>query len=187
MTLQRLPMLMTWARIFLIPVFALIYYLPFDWAHFAAMLVFVLAAITDWLDGFLARRFNATSRLGAFLDPVADKLIVAVALIVVAVEYQHWIVTLSTIVIIMREMTVSALREWMAQHQLSEVVAVSKTGKYKTTFQLIALALLIYGGNLFGMPWVEVGLILLIIATFLTVLSLWQYGHAAWPAIKPHL
>jgi CDP-diacylglycerol--glycerol-3-phosphate 3-phosphatidyltransferase len=187
MTLQQLPMLMTWARIFLIPVFLLIYYLPFDWAHFAAMLVFVLAAITDWLDGFLARRYNATSQLGAFLDPVADKLIVAVALIVVAIEYQDWIVTLSTIVIIMREMAVSALREWMAQHKLSEVVAVSKTGKYKTTFQLIALAMLIYGGTLFGVPWVDLGLMLLIVAAFLTLLSLWQYARAAWPAIKPHL
>ena len=187
MNVQNLPMMMTWSRVFLIPIFLVIYYLPFHWAHFAAMVVFVLAASKDWLDGFLARRYNATSKLGAFLDPVADKLIVAVALVVIAVDYQLWIVTLATIIIILREMAVSALREWMAFHQLSEVVAVSKTGKYKTTFQLIALALLIYGGNLFGMPWVEVGLILLIIATFLTVLSLWQYGRAAWPAIKPHL
>lgn len=187
MNLQNIPMLMTWARVFLIPVFLVIYYLPFEWAHFSAMVVFVIAAITDWLDGYLARRYNAISKLGAFLDPVADKLIVAVALIVVAVEYQHWVVTLATIIIIMREMAVSALREWMAFHQLSDVVAVSKTGKYKTTFQLIALSILIYGGQLFGVPWIEIGFMLLIIATFLTVLSLWQYARGAWTAIQPHL
>lgn len=184
MSLKNIPMAITWMRIALIPVFLWVYYLPFDWAHFFAMIVFVLAAVTDWLDGFLARRFNATSPLGAFLDPVADKLIVAVALIVIAVEYQHWIVTLAAIVIIMREMAVSALREWMAAQQLSDVVAVSKMGKYKTTFQLIALSLLIYGGSLFGVPWVTLGLIFLALATLLTVVSLLQYITAAWPKVS---
>jgi CDP-diacylglycerol--glycerol-3-phosphate 3-phosphatidyltransferase len=180
MTLQQLPMAMTWARVFLIPVFALVYYLPFTYASFIAMLIFVFAAMTDWLDGYLARRFNATSRFGAFLDPVADKLIVAVALIVVAVDYQHWVVTLATIIIIMREMAVSALREWMAENNMSDVVAVSKIGKYKTTFQLIALAMLIYGGGLFGVPWALFGMVLLVIATVLTLWSLIQYAIAAW-------
>ncbi|HEY9018868.1 CDP-diacylglycerol--glycerol-3-phosphate 3-phosphatidyltransferase [Thiomicrospira sp.] len=187
MTLQQLPMTITWIRVLLIPVFLVVYYLPFEMAHFSAMVIFVIAALTDWLDGYLARRFQATSRFGAFLDPVADKLIVAVALVVVAVDYQNWIVTLATIIIIMREMAVSALREWMAESKLSDVVAVSKMGKYKTTFQLIALSFLIYGGELFGVPWVELGLILLIVATFLTVLSLWNYAKAAWPAIKSGL
>lgn len=180
MTLKQLPMAMTWARVFLIPVFVLVYYLPFTYSSLVAMLIFVFAAMTDWLDGYLARRFNATSRFGAFLDPVADKLIVAVALIVVAVDYQHWIVTLAAIIIIMREMAVSALREWMAEHNKSEAVAVSMIGKYKTTFQLIALALLIYGGQLFGVPWVEIGLVMLVMATLLTLWSLVQYGFSAW-------
>lgn len=183
MSIKQLPMTITWLRVFLIPVFLVVYYLPFEAANFSAMVIFVIAAITDWLDGYLARRFEATSRFGAFLDPVADKLIVAVALVVIAVDYQHWIVTLATIIIIMREMAVSALREWMAEHKLSDVVAVSKMGKYKTTFQLIALSMLIYGGQLFGVPWVEIGLMLLIVATFLTVLSLWQYARAAWPTV----
>lgn len=184
MNMQNLPMIITWIRVILIPVFLVVYYLPYEHARFAAMVIFGLAAITDWLDGFLARRYNATTPFGAFLDPVADKLIVAAALIVVAVEYQNWLITLATLIIIMREMAVSALREWMAQRQMSDVVAVSKTGKYKTTFQLFALGMLIYGGQLFGVPWADLGLILLIVATFLTVLSLWQYAKAAWPAIK---
>ncbi len=180
MTLKQLPMAITWTRVFLIPVFLIIYYLPIDHSNFIAMLIFVIAAMTDWLDGYLARRFNATSRFGAFLDPVADKLIVAVALIVVAVEYQHWIVTMAAIIIIMREMAVSALREWMAEHNRSNAVAVSNIGKYKTTFQLIALAMLIYGGQLFGVPWVQLGLVMLVIATLLTLWSLAQYGLSAW-------
>ncbi|WFE68363.1 CDP-diacylglycerol--glycerol-3-phosphate 3-phosphatidyltransferase [Thiomicrospira sp. R3] len=184
MTLQQLPMAITWSRVFLIPVFLIIYYLPLQYSSFIAMLVFVIAAMTDWLDGYLARRFNATSRFGAFLDPVADKLIVAVALIVVAVEYQHWIVTLAAIIIIMREMAVSALREWMAEHNMSDVVAVSLVGKYKTTFQLIALAMLIYGGELLGVPWVAIGLIMLVIATTLTLWSLVEYGLSAWKTMS---
>lgn len=184
MTLKKLPMIITWTRVILIPVFLVIYYLPYEHAHFTAMIVFGLAAITDWLDGYIARRYNASTPFGAFLDPVADKLIVIAALVVVAIEYQHWIITASALIIIMREVTVSALREWMAQRQLSDVIAVSNTGKYKTTFQLFALGMLVYGGQLFGVPWTEFGFILLILATFLTVLSLWQYSKAAWPTIK---
>jgi CDP-diacylglycerol--glycerol-3-phosphate 3-phosphatidyltransferase len=184
MKLQNLPMSITWLRVALIPLFVLIYYLPFESARLAAMLVFVIAAVTDWLDGFLARRLNATSKFGAFLDPVADKLIVTVALVMVAVEYQDLLITLATIVIIMREVAVSALREWMAQQKLSDVVAVSTIGKYKTTFQLVALAMLIYGGSLFGVPWATIGFGLLIIAALLTLWSFLQYSIAAWPKLK---
>jgi len=184
MKLQDLPMSITWLRVALIPLFVLIYYLPFEGARFVAMLVFVIAALTDWLDGYLARRLDATSKFGAFLDPVADKLIVAVALVMVAVEYQDLLITLAAIVIIMREVAVSALREWMAQQKLSDVVAVSRIGKYKTTFQLVALAMLIYGGSLFGVPWAIIGLGLLIIAALLTLWSFVQYSIAAWPKLK---
>ncbi|AHF01259.1 CDP-diacylglycerol--glycerol-3-phosphate 3-phosphatidyltransferase [Thiomicrospira aerophila AL3] len=184
MKLQDLPMSITWLRVALIPLFILIYYLPFETARFVAMLVFVIAALTDWLDGYLARRLDATSKFGAFLDPVADKLIVAVALVMVAVEYQDLLITLAAIVIIMREVAVSALREWMAQQKLSDVVAVSKIGKYKTTFQLVALAMLIYGGNLFGVPWPTMGFGLLMLAALLTLWSFVQYSIAAWPKLR---
>lgn len=183
MKLQDLPIAITWLRVALIPLFVLIYYLPFEGARFTAMVVFVIAALTDWLDGYLARRLEATSPFGAFLDPVADKLIVAVALVMVAVEYQNLFITLATMVIILREVAVSALREWMAQQELSDLVAVSNIGKYKTTFQLVALAMLIYGGSLFGVPWAGLGFILLLVAALLTIWSFVQYSLAAWPRL----
>ncbi len=183
MSLQSLPMMMTWSRVLLIPVFLICYYAPIDDARFWAGLAFMIAAITDWFDGFLARKLNVSSKLGAFLDPVADKLIVAAALIVVAVEYQNIWVTLSAIVIMMREVSISALREWMAENNAREVVAVSNLGKVKTASQLAALTWLLYGGELWGVDWGTLGFPMLYFAAILTIITWYQYGRAALPVI----
>ncbi len=182
-----LPMLMTWMRVLLIPVFIALYYLPIEDARFWSALAFMVAAITDWLDGFLARRFQQTSKLGAFVDPVADKLAVGAALIMVAVEYQHVWVTLSAIVIIMRELAISGLREWMAEHQVRDVVAVSRLGKWKTALQLAALTWLLYGGTLWGIDWGALGLPALYVAAALTLVTWVEYMRAAWPHLKSTL
>lgn len=177
-------MLMTWARVALIPVFLICYFSPIPDARFWAGLAFMIAAITDWFDGFFARKLNVSSKLGAFLDPVADKLIVSAALIVVSVEYQNLWVTLSAIVIMMREISISALREWMAENNAREVVAVSKLGKIKTASQLAALTWLIYGGSLWGINWGELGFPMLYFAAVLTIITWWQYSVAALPVLK---
>lgn len=183
MTLQSLPMIMTWSRVALIPVFLICYYAPIEEARFWAGLAFMVAAITDWFDGYLARKLNVSSKLGAFLDPVADKLIVAAALIVVAVEYQNIWVTLSAIVIMMREISISALREWMAENNARDVVAVSSLGKIKTASQLAALTWLLYGGELWGVDWEALGFPMLYFSAVLTVITWYQYGRAALPVM----
>lgn len=183
MTLQSLPMIMTWSRVALIPVFLVCYYAPIEDARFWAGLAFMIAAITDWFDGYLARKMNVSSKLGAFLDPVADKLIVAAALIVVSVEYQNIWVTLSAIVIMMREISISALREWMAENNARDVVAVSGLGKIKTASQLAALTWLLYGGELWGIDWGALGFPMLYFSAVLTVITWYQYGRAALPVM----
>lgn len=182
--LRSLPMLMTWTRVVLIPVFLICYYAPLEDARFWAGLAFMIAAITDWFDGYFARKLNVSSKLGAFLDPVADKLIVAAALIVVSVEYQNIWVTLSAIVIMMREISISALREWMAENNAREVVAVSKLGKIKTASQLAALTWLLYGGSLWGVNWGVLGFPMLYFAAILTLITWWQYSIAALPVLR---
>lgn len=183
MTLQSIPMMMTWSRVVLIPVFLICYYAPIEEARLWAGLAFMIAAITDWLDGYLARKLNVSSKLGAFLDPVADKLIVAAALIVVAVEYQNIWVTLSAVAILMREISISALREWMAENNAREVVAVSYLGKIKTASQLAALTWLLYGGELWGVNWGALGFPMLYFSAALTIITWYQYSRAALPVI----
>ncbi|MDX1348447.1 MAG: CDP-diacylglycerol--glycerol-3-phosphate 3-phosphatidyltransferase [Thiomicrorhabdus chilensis] len=184
MNVQSIPMMMTWSRVVLIPVFLICYYAPIEDARFWAGLAFMIAAITDWFDGYLARKLGSDSKLGAFLDPVADKLIVAAALIVVAAEYHDniWVI-LSAVVIIMREVSISALREWMAENNAREVVAVSSLGKIKTASQLAALTWLIYGGELWGVDWGQLGFPMLYFAAVLTVITWVQYTRAALPEI----
>lgn len=184
MSIKSLPMMMTWSRVALIPVFLICYYAPIEDARFWAGLAFMIAAITDWFDGYLARKLGSDSKLGAFLDPVADKLIVAAALIVVAAEYHDniWVI-LSAIVIMMREVGISALREWMAENNAREVVAVSKLGKIKTASQLAALTWLLYGGELWGVNWGELGFPMLYFAAILTLITWIQYTKAALPEI----
>ena len=181
---MNLPNILTLFRIGLIPVFVLIFYLPFGWSNEAACIIFVLAAITDWLDGYLARKLQQISKLGAFLDPVADKLMVAVVLVLLVERYPGLVLSLPAAVIIGREITVSALREWMAELGARSRVAVSIYGKIKTIAQMTALPLLIYHDSLYGIPVYSLGLILLYIAAGLTLVSMYQYLVSAWPKLK---
>jgi CDP-diacylglycerol--glycerol-3-phosphate 3-phosphatidyltransferase/cardiolipin synthase len=160
-----------------------IFYLPVPWARPVCGLVFTLAALTDWLDGWLARRWEQTSPLGAFLDPVADKLMVAVALVLLVQGDPSMWLALPAAVIIGREITVSALREWMAEIGARAKVAVSMAGKLKTTAQMVAIVLLILGGPVLGLPIVELGMVLLYVAALLTLWSMVLYLRAAWPSL----
>ncbi len=181
---MNLPNILTLFRIGLIPVFVVIFYLPFDGSNQVACLVFVIAAITDLLDGFLARKLQQTSKLGAFLDPVADKLMVAVALVLLVERNPGILLTLPAAVIIGREIAVSALREWMAELGARSKVAVSVYGKIKTIAQMTALPLLIYHEPLYNIPIHTLGLALLYIAALLTLVSMSQYLSSAWPKLK---
>ncbi|BAN69027.1 CDP-diacylglycerol--glycerol-3-phosphate 3-phosphatidyltransferase [endosymbiont of unidentified scaly snail isolate Monju] len=180
-SLHNLPNLLTLGRIALIPVFVLVYYLPVSWASPTATWIFVAAALTDWLDGYLARRMRLTSPLGAFLDPVADKLMVATALVVVLQADPRLWLALPVMVIIGREITISALREWMAEIGERAQVAVSELGKFKTAAQMLAITLLIYRDDLWGLPIYVIGEVLLYIAVVLTLWSMVIYLRAAWP------
>jgi CDP-diacylglycerol--glycerol-3-phosphate 3-phosphatidyltransferase/cardiolipin synthase len=180
------PNLLTLLRIVLIPVFVVVFYLQVPWAPYLAAVVFAAAAITDWLDGHLARRWDQTSHLGAFLDPVADKLMVAVALVLLVQADPRPLLALPAAVIIGREITVSALREWMAEVGARGKVAVSKTGKLKTTAQMVAIVLLLLRDA--ALPgWVyDLGLWLLYLAALLTLWSMFLYIRAAWPSLLNH-
>lgn len=183
--LLNLPIMLTWLRILFIPLMVVFFYLDHSWAPLAAATVFGLAGLTDWADGYYARKLNQESRFGAFLDPVADKLIVAVAmLLVVEREAEFWF-TLAGIIIIGREVIISALREWMAQVGARGAVAVAFIGKVKTTAQIVALIFLLYNQDLFGiLPMRELGIIALVIATILTVVSMVQYLQSAFASLK---
>jgi len=180
----NIPILLTWLRIILIPLLIAIYYVPESWVQFvgrdlAATVVFVVAAVTDWLDGYLARRWNQTSAFGAFLDPVADKLMVAAALIVL-VQLGRLDAILAAI-IIGREITISALREWMAQIGAHRSIAVSMIGKIKTTAQMFAIPFLLYYAPLDGLDVFQAGTWLIYIAAVLTLWSMGYYMRMAWP------
>ena len=179
----NIPNALTLLRIALIPVFVVIFYLPVPWARPLCAVVFTLAGITDWLDGYLARRWEQTSALGAFLDPVADKLMVAIALVLLVQADPRMLLALPAAVIIGREITVSALREWMAEIGARAKVAVSMAGKLKTTAQMIAIVLLIIGGPVLDLPIVALGLVLLYVAALLTLWSMLLYLRAAWPSL----
>ncbi len=183
----NLPNALTWLRIGLIPLFVAVFYLPDGWVpshaiNLTATVLFVLASVTDWLDGWLARRLNQMSAFGAFLDPVADKLMVAAALIVL-VDLQRAGIAAS-LIIIGREIAISALREWMAKEGRSRSVAVSYIGKLKTTAQMIAITLLLYHDPLAGLPIQWMGRWLLDIAAFLTLWSMAHYLLMAWKSLK---
>jgi len=177
------PNILTLTRIAVIPLFVLVFFLPTDWARPTSAAIFAIAAFTDWLDGYLARKLNQTSRFGAFLDPVADKLMVAVTLILLVVSDPTIWLALPAIVIIGREIAISALREWMAEIGERTQVAVSYIGKIKTAGQMLALLLLLYREPMGGFPTYEVGLALLYIAVILTLWSMVIYLNAAWPAL----
>ncbi|MDX1656272.1 MAG: CDP-diacylglycerol--glycerol-3-phosphate 3-phosphatidyltransferase [Candidatus Competibacteraceae bacterium] len=180
----NLPNVLTLLRIALIPAFVGVYYLPVDWANGVCTLLFALAAATDWLDGYLARRLNQASPFGAFLDPVADKLMVAAALVLLVQSIPSPWVAVAALVIIGREITISALREWMALIGSRSTVAVSYIGKVKTTAQMAALLLLLYREPVLGLPTEAAGLLLLLIAAVLTLWSMFHYLYAAWPVLS---
>jgi CDP-diacylglycerol--glycerol-3-phosphate 3-phosphatidyltransferase/cardiolipin synthase len=180
---MNLPTLLTLTRILVIPVFVGVFFLPVSWSNLLCTALFGVAAITDWLDGYLARRWQQTSAFGAFLDPVADKLMVATALVLLVEAIASPWVAIAAVIIIGREITISALREWMAQLGSGATVAVSMIGKVKTTAQMIALLLLIYREPLGGFPTLEIGLWLLFVAAALTLWSMVRYLMAAWPTL----
>ena len=178
------PNLLTLLRIALIPVIVVVFYLPVYWAPPASCAVFALAGITDWLDGYLARRFNAGSRFGAFLDPVADKLMVTTALLLLLADEPSWWLTLAVIIIIGREITISALREWMAELGAGKHIAVSFVAKVKTTVQMLAIGFMLFRYPLGWFQSYEVGVFLLVAAAGVTLWSMCLYLLAAWPELR---
>jgi CDP-diacylglycerol--glycerol-3-phosphate 3-phosphatidyltransferase len=181
----NLPNTLTWLRILMIPaIVALFYLLPYPWADPAACAAFALAGITDTLDGYYARKLGQTSRLGAFLDPVADKLIVAAALVLIVSKDPRWFVVIVAVVIIGREIAVSALREWMAEIGARNRIKVTVLAKYKTIMQIVGLSMLLYRQNLFGLPTYKLGLVLTAVAAVLTLWSMIQYLRDAWPELR---
>ncbi|MBI3899930.1 MAG: CDP-diacylglycerol--glycerol-3-phosphate 3-phosphatidyltransferase [Gammaproteobacteria bacterium] len=181
------PNLLTLLRLFLIPLFIIAYYLPWKYAHELATTLFVIAALTDWLDGYLARRLQQLSSFGAFLDPVADKLMVAAALVMLVADpsitanvFDGRVFAIVVLVIIGREITVSALREWMAEIGKRSRIAVSFVGKIKTTAQMLAIPFLLWRDPLWGLPTLRTGEVLLYIAAGLTLWSMLIYLKTAW-------
>ncbi|WP_336407827.1 CDP-diacylglycerol--glycerol-3-phosphate 3-phosphatidyltransferase [Gallaecimonas kandeliae] len=179
---MTIPNILTLFRLLLIPIFLVMFYVPVFWAHWAAAFVFWLAAITDWLDGYLARKLQQSTPFGAFLDPVADKVMVTAALVLIVQDYQSLWVTVPAIIMISREIVISALREWMAEMGQREQVAVSWIGKVKTTAQMLALIGLVSGWE----PFVFLGMPLLYIAAVLTLWSMVSYLAAAWQYLWKH-
>ena len=173
----NIPNTLTTFRLFLIPIFLVVFYLPYSWAFFAAAFIFCLASITDILDGYLARKLEQSTPFGAFLDPVADKVMVCAALVALADQYQTMYMTIPALIIISREIIISALREWMAEQGKRGNVAVSNMGKIKTAAQMLAIIGLIWQYDTW-MNYLSFGL--LYIATFLTLSSMMQYLRAAW-------
>ena len=158
---MTIPTLLTLLRIALIPVLIIVFYLPYGWVPIASAMVFSLAAITDWLDGYLARKLKQVSAFGAFLDPVADKLMVATALVLIVQDMPSAWIVVPAVIIIGREITVSALREWMAEIGASSAVAVNNLGKIKTAAQMTALIMLLFKYPLFTLPILEIGIVML--------------------------
>jgi CDP-diacylglycerol---glycerol-3-phosphate 3-phosphatidyltransferase len=182
--LWNLPNTLTWARIFAIPLIVLLFYAPYPWADPAAGLLFAVAGITDSLDGYFARRLGQISRLGAFLDPVADKLVVTVALVLLVSKDPRWFIVLTAATIIGREITISALREWMAEIGQRRKLAVSQLGKYKTILQIVGLSMMLFRWDLFGIPTYRLGVVLTVVAAVATLVSMIAYLRIAWPELK---
>lgn len=194
----NLPNILTLCRILVIPIFILFFYFPSTWGHTVAAIIFALASITDWLDGYLARSLKQATKFGAFLDPVADKLMVSIALVLIAAEPQFQFlsfssktiavpiafITIPAAIIVSREVVVSALREWMAELGKRASVAVSRLGRIKTTVQMMALTVLVFC-NATTSTWIIIlSYILLYFAAVLTIWSMMFYLRAAWSILK---
>jgi CDP-diacylglycerol--glycerol-3-phosphate 3-phosphatidyltransferase len=179
-----IPTLLTIFRIILVPVLVIVFYWQHPWSNVLSCAVFVLGALTDWLDGWIARRYNMNSAFGAFLDPVADKLAVTFALFLVTQRHPTaWMAILSAF-IVGREITISALREWMAGVGARGLVKVALLGKLKTIVQMVAISLVLFYEDLFGIPIFKIGEWLLGIAAALTLWSGFDYIRAAWPTMR---
>lgn len=179
-----IPNLLTALRIALIPAIIVLFYLPYGWSDMACGLMFALAGITDSFDGYLARRLGQVSPLGAFLDPVADKLIVATALVLIVSKDPAWYVTLTAAVIIGREIAISALREWMSEIGARHKMRVSGMAKFKTIVQIVGLSMMLFRQDLLGLPIYWIGLALTVIAAALTLWSMVAYLRAAAPELR---
>ncbi|QGX41612.1 CDP-diacylglycerol--glycerol-3-phosphate 3-phosphatidyltransferase [Permianibacter aggregans] len=179
---MTIPNILTLFRIALIPAFVLVFYLPWKWHYLASAAIFALASATDWLDGYIARQMGQTSRLGAFLDPVADKLMVAVALVLLVEVYNSPWLAVAASVIVAREITVSALREWMAELGKRGVVKVSMVGKIKTACQMFAIVVLL--ATPVGHKWDVFGFVAIYVAVVFTLWSMIVYLKAAWPEFE---
>lgn len=179
-----IPNVLTLFRIIAIPLVVVVYYLPFSWAGQGAGILFGLAAVTDWFDGYLARRLNQTSSFGAFLDPVADKLIVTTALVVLVQNNPNVVLVVVAAIIIGREITVSALREWMSELGARARVKVTFFAKCKTAFQMFGIGFMLYGEPSFGLPVYGIGMALLLTAAGLTLWSMAEYLRSAWPVMR---
>ncbi len=180
----NIPTILTLLRIALIPVIMVVFYLPIDDARLWCSLLFIVASLTDWFDGFLARRLNLQTAFGEFLDPVADKLMVVVILVLIVQADPAVYIAIPAAIIIGREVSVASLREWMAELGQRSVVKVSWIGKYKTAFQMLAILCLLFNVDLYGVPIRLVGLVAIYIAAILTLWSMWQYIQLALPQFK---
>ena len=187
MRLPNLPNFLTLSRILLVPVFVVVYVVPGESTYLIAAVLFALAAFTDWLDGYLARRLDQTTKFGAFLDPVADKLIVVSALVVLIGHHHTLWLTIPGMIIVGREIVISALREWMAEMNRRGIVAVSWFGRVKTIFQMVAIVVLLANPPVLEDPWVILGYALLYIAAGMTLISMVVYLRAAWPTLMDGL
>ena len=183
MTLN-LPTSLTLFRMAAVPVFVLVFLLPWRWANLACAILFLVAAITDWLDGYLARRLNQTSRFGEFLDPVADKLMVVIVLVMLVQAQSNLWEDIIAMIIIGREITVSALREWMATIGERATVKVQFSGKLKTTLQMFGIGFMVWQVPIMGLDIYKIGYFLLIAAAIMTLYSMVAYLRAAWPSLK---
>jgi CDP-diacylglycerol--glycerol-3-phosphate 3-phosphatidyltransferase len=190
----NIALFLTWIRIAAIPMVVIVFMLPWEWAKPTAAVIFTLAGLTDWLDGYLARKLNLTSRFGAFLDPVADKLMVTTALVLIIwaapshnmplVPGHEMVLTVCAAIIIGREIVISALREWMAEMGARSKVAVSNIAKIKTIFQLVGVGAMLYTYPIFGiLPAYGIGFVLVVAAAALTIWTMYLYLKAAWPAL----
>jgi CDP-diacylglycerol--glycerol-3-phosphate 3-phosphatidyltransferase len=179
----NLPTNITLLRIALIPLLTVVFYLPWHYSNIACTLIFIIAGFTDWLDGYLARKMNMETPFGAFLDPVADKLMVAMVLVLLVQQQGSPYLAIPAAIIIGREITIASLREWMAEIGQRATVSVSKLGKWKTAVQMISIGLLLYREDLLGMPVNSVGYGLLYVAALLTLWSMVKYLKAALSAI----
>ncbi len=178
---MNVPLLLTYMRIFLIPAIVIAFYIPDRFGHIVATILFALAALTDWFDGYLARNLNQTTKFGTFLDPVADKLVVSVALILIVAEIGKAYIVIPAAVIIGREIIISALREWMAEIGKKTSTAVCLIAKIKTTLQMFAVGSLLLYCPTFGNTFLILGVILLYFAVGLTLWSMYMYLKTAWP------